>query len=104
MIKHSFETRTRKVFHGLHKKQGENDQILKRLIALLNPEYLKVDSEFFKDKICLDAGCGSNANATYSMLQQGASQVYCFDLDETIFETVPQYLQLFEGRYVLKNR
>ena len=103
MVENSFESRTREVFHGLHKKQGENDQILGRLIALLNPDYLQVDGDFFKNKICLDAGCGSNANATYSLLQQGASQVYCFDLDETIFETVPQYLHPFEGQYVLET-
>jgi len=51
----------------------------------------------------LDVGCGSNANATYSMLESGAGKVYAFDLDETIFETVPICLKDFEGKYVLST-
>ncbi len=99
----SFETRTRKIFHELHKQQGENAQIFQRLTALLTPTYLQVPEDFFHGKICLDAGCGSNANATYSMLQQGAARVYAFDLNDTIFETVPRHLQAFEGKYILST-
>ncbi|MDY0096172.1 MAG: class I SAM-dependent methyltransferase [Candidatus Vecturithrix sp.] len=99
----SFERRTREIFHALHKQQGENAQIFQRLTALLSPAYLQVPEDFFHGKICLDAGCGSNANATYSMLQQGAARVYAFDLDDTIFETVPRHLQAFEGKYVLST-
>lgn len=101
MTPNAFETQTRAIFHELHKRQGKNERIFTRLLSLLNPTYLHENEDFFRGKICLDAGCGSNANATYSMLQCGAEKVYAFDLTESIFETVPHYLQDFEGRYAL---
>ena len=90
----SFERKTRAIFHELHKKQVDSRKIFNRLKDLLNPSYLKESDDFFKGKICLDAGCGSNASATYSMLEHGAGKVYAFDLDETIFETSSK---LFKG-------
>lgn len=95
------EKKTRTLFHGIHKKQAGNDEVFSRLVSLLSPEYLQESPDFFKQKICLDAGCGSNANATHSMLLQGAEKVYAFDLDESIFETAPSKLQSFEGKYEL---
>lgn len=83
-----FERQTRSIFHELHTQQGDNDAIFQRLSTLLSPAYLREADDFFQGKICLDAGCGSNANATYSMLRQGAEKVYAFDLNDTIFETV----------------
>ena len=52
-------------------------------------------------KTCLDAGCGSNANATYSMLSAGAAKVNAFDLNKSIFETAFKMLKGFEKRYEL---
>ena len=95
------ESQTREIFHELHKAQGQDDAIFRRLTALLTPAYLNEPDDFFRGKICLDAGCGSNANATHSMLTHGAEKVYAFDLNETIFETAPQRLREFEGKYVL---
>jgi len=98
-----FEKETRKLFHKLHSAQAESEYIFHRLTSLLSTEYLEVDKDYFKGKICLDAGCGSNANATYAMLKMGAEKVYAFDLDESIFETVPGMLKEFSGRYDLKT-
>lgn len=97
------EKETRRLYHDIHKIQGDDPFIFNRLVDLLNIEYLKVDKNFFADKICLDAGCGSNANATYSMLKMGAKKVYAMDLDETIFESIPKYLKEFEGRYEINT-
>lgn len=98
-----FEKKTRAIFDELHKSQGEDPYIFNRLTSLLTTEYLKVDKDWFVGKVCLDAGCGSNANATYSMLRMGAGKVYCFDLDsgteKSVLESVPRYLTEFEGRY-----
>ena len=97
------ERQTRSIFDRIHQAQGEDPYIFHRLVSLLSTEYLKVESSWFVGKICLDAGCGSNANATYSMLRMDAKRVYAFDLDSgnnnTILETVPRYLTEFEGRY-----
>jgi len=99
--KESFEKRTRRLFHEIHVVQGDTPHILNRLRALLNPDYLKVPPDFFAGKVCLDAGCGSNANATSSMLQMGAKKVYALDLDKTIVKSAPQYLRKYRRRYKL---
>ena len=89
----------------MHQAQGEDPYIFKRLVSLLSTEYLEVEDDWFVGKTCLDAGCGSNANATYSMMSMGAEKVHAFDLDPghgpTILDTVPDRLQEFEGRYEL---
>ena len=102
MKNNPIEKKTRDIYHDIHTKQGDNKEIFNRLIQLLSPSYLKEKNDFFKGKVCLDAGCGSNANSTYSMLMHGAEKVYAFDLDETIFHKTSKYLQEFEGKYELK--
>jgi len=97
----SVEEKTREIYHEIHVKQGDDQKIFYRLVQLLNPTFLKEEEDFFKGKVCLDAGCGSNANATYSMLKHGAEKVYAFDLNDTIFEKAPEYLQEFVGKYEL---
>lgn len=95
------ERKTREIFHAIHKVQGNEKAIFDRLKDLMSPAYLRENEDFFQEKICLDAGCGSNANASYSMLAHGAAKVHSFDLDESIFETVPRLLKEFDGRYEL---
>lgn len=90
-----FEKETRQLFHKLHSAQAESSYIFQRLTSLLSTEYLNVPEDFFEGKICLDAGCGSNANATYAMLKMGAKKVYAFDLDKSIYETAPRMLEEF---------
>ena len=105
MNRQQFEQTTRTVFDEIHRAQGDDQAIFKRLTGLLDTEYLGVEDDWFTDKICLDAGCGSNANATYAMLRMGAEKVYAFDLDsgtgDTILQSVPSFLEGFEGKYHL---
>lgn len=95
------EKKTREIFHEIHKAQGDEKNIFDRLKDLLSPSYLKEEEDFFQGKVCLDAGCGSNANASFSMLAHGAAKVHAFDLDASILETVPRFLEEFDGRYKL---
>lgn len=99
--KEKVEKRTREIYHNIHIEQGDDRKIYDRLINLLSTDYLRVSKDFFHGKICLDAGCGSNANAAHSMLIMGAKKVYAFDLDDSIFQSVPKHLQDFKGRYDL---
>ena len=105
MERAELEKQTRNVFDGLHKSQGRDATIFALLSSMLTTEYLKVEDDWFVGKTCLDAGCGSNAHATYSMLRMGAEKVYAFDLDsgteDTILDSVPEFLQEFEDRYEL---
>ncbi len=93
--KKKIEQETRAMFDKLHIEQAKDPKIFQRLTALLDTEYLKVPKNFFEGKVCLDAGCGSNVNATYSMLAMGAKKVHALDLDESIFNTGPKILEEF---------
>lgn len=98
-----FERKTRKVFHKIHLQQSDNRRIFKRLSCLLNTDYLQLDKNYFNNKICLDAGCGSSGHAIYAMLKMGAKRVYGFDLNKTIFEKAPMNLSKFKGKYDLNT-
>ena len=63
MERNELEKTSRAVFDEIHNSQGEEPNILNRLASLLSTEYLKVDEDWFVGKICLDADCGSDANA-----------------------------------------
>lgn len=98
--KKKIEKKSRAVFDKIHVEQAKDQEIFKRLTALLDTEYLKVPKNFFEGRVCLDAGCGSNVNASYAMLSMGAEKVHAFDLDESIFKTAPKILGEFgkEGK------
>src|SRR5688500_4197104 len=95
--KEKIEQDTRRLYHGIHQEQLHDPFIFQRLLNLFSTEYLKVPDDFFHGRVCLDAGCGSNANAALQMLRLGAKHVSAFDLDDTIFETVPTALKEYAG-------
>lgn len=101
MERKEVEKKTRDIFHKIHVAQGENKLIYQRFLNLLSTDYLELENDFFQNKVCLDAGCGSIASGTLAMLKQGAKKVYAFDLDKSIFDTIPSYLAEFNGKYEL---
>lgn len=50
---------TRKIFHDIHIAQTEITSINKRLKSLISTSELKIDKDYFLNKICTDLGCGS---------------------------------------------
>jgi ubiquinone/menaquinone biosynthesis C-methylase UbiE len=92
---------TREIFHKIHVAQGENKLIYQRLLNNIGINYLELENDFFQKKVCLDAGCGSVGIGILAMLKQGAKKVYAFDLDKSIFDTIPSYLAEFNGKYEL---
>ncbi len=101
LISDDVEKKTREIFHDIQIKQGNDSKIYDRLDSLISNEYFDVDENFFKNKICLDAGCGSNGSGIKSLLELGCKKVYAFDLDETILESIPKFLKTFKGKYEL---
>ena len=93
---------TRKIFHKIQTEQGSTESIYDRLVSLYSHEYFRVDKQFFENKICLDAGCGNNVHGTKAILELGAKKVHALDLDETIFETAPEFLKGYEDKFELK--
>ncbi len=49
------EKQTRKIFHEIHNKQGDDQSIYERLTSMYSYEYFQVDKKFFNKKNCLDA-------------------------------------------------
>ncbi|OAI45217.1 hypothetical protein AYO42_03185 [Rhizomicrobium sp. SCGC AG-212-E05] len=97
----AFEKKTRQVFHEIQTAILDDESQKRRTLLTSSPEYMGVEPSFFEGKTCLEAGCGSIAPGTQSMLAAGASMVKAVDLDESIFEIAPKYLAQFDGRYEL---
>ena len=79
--KKKIEKKTINLFSKLHAKQAKEKKIYKRLYNLLSHKFFNVNKSFFTNKICLDAGCGMNANATYNFLRMGAKFVHACDIN-----------------------
>ena len=83
-------------------QQSESKKDMERLKDRLSPSFLGEDKNFFKEKLCLDVGCGSNFNGTLSMLKHGAKHVTALDLDESILELSSKLLSKYhKSRYDL---
>ena len=105
MDSEEIEKRTREVYHEIHCEQGNDESIYDRITSMISHEFFQVDESFFNDKICLDAGCGSNVNGTRALINLGAKKVHAFDLDvePSFIETAQKFLKKFEGKYELKS-
>lgn len=92
---------TRRVFDAHHREQAADDEIFQRLISLVSPSYFGFDDDYFSDKVVLDAGCGSNANATFAFLAHGAAHVCAADLGSEWMDCARQQLARFAPRFEL---
>jgi len=96
------ETKSRKVFGKIHDNQSNNHNLFKRISTLFDTKYFQVNKDFFKDKVCLDAGCGSSLTGMHNLLSLGAKKVYGLDLNDTIFNG-EKNIKKFKGKYELKT-
>jgi len=101
VMRERLEKKTRRIFHAIHESQRTSKLISNRLLGLYSAEYFRVPPDFFRDGVCLDAGCGSNAHAARKLLMMGAKKVYALDLDKTFVKTAGRSLENFKGRYQL---
>lgn len=102
-MKKKIESKTVKVFDILHKEQLRKKKIFFRLKNLLSTKFLRVDKNFFKKKVCLDAGCGANANATYNLLKLGAKFVHGIDINKSVLVTARKTIdKKFKGKSIFK--
>jgi 2-polyprenyl-3-methyl-5-hydroxy-6-metoxy-1,4-benzoquinol methylase len=95
------ETRTRRVFDAHHREQVENSDTYRRLVSLVSPEYFQLPPDWFKGKQVLDAGCGSNANASRAFLELGAAHVHSVDLGSDWMDVAGAALAEFGDRSTL---
>ena len=102
MSSKKIEIETQKLFSSIHPKQFQSDKIFKRLKILLNHKFFGVKKNFFKDKICLDAGCGLNLNATLNLLELGAKYVYSCDLNPKLKKLENKQFKKYKEQYETK--
>ncbi|MBT5938949.1 MAG: class I SAM-dependent methyltransferase [Rhodospirillaceae bacterium] len=96
-----FQKQTREVFHKIHLDQLNVPTQKARTLGLTTTRFLGVPDDFFRGKLCLEAGCGTFAPATQNMLAGGAAKVHAVDLTDTIFQKIPEILKGEEDRYEL---
>ena len=65
------------------------------MFNLLNTNNLKLEKNFFNNKVCLDIGCGSAASGPINLLNLGAKFVHCCDVDSSFIEPVSTTLNSY---------
>lgn len=102
--KRKIEKQTISVFDKIHISQLKNKKIYFRLTNLLSTNFLNVKKNFFKNKVCLDAACGANANATLNMLNLGCKFVHAFDINHKAINSAKKVLnKKYKRKYVIKK-
>lgn len=96
-----FRDRTRTVFDAHHREQAGDPTLFRRLTSLVSPQYFGLAPDHFAGKLVLDAGCGSNANASHAFLSLGAAEVHSVDVGERWMDCARQQLAAFGDRSVL---
>ncbi|APO70287.1 SAM-dependent methyltransferase protein (plasmid) [Rhizobium gallicum] len=94
----AFEIETRTVFDRYQRQQEEDEHIFSRLVSLIDEEYFGFDPGGFGGLNILDAGCGSNANASCAFLEKGAAKVTSLELGEEWMDCAARRLSKFGAR------
>ncbi|MEI9425927.1 class I SAM-dependent methyltransferase [Mesorhizobium sp. Cs1299R1N1] len=94
----SFEIRTRTVFDHYQRDQENDPHIFDRLVSLIEEEYFGLAAGSFRGLDVLDAGCGSNANASYAFLEKGAHSVVSLELGDDWMDCARKRLSRFGPR------
>lgn len=91
------ERKTRSVFDAHHREQADS-AVYDRLTTLVSAEYFQLEPGRFQGKAVLDAGCGTNANASRAFLRLGAAHVHSVDLGDSWMPVAAEKLAEFGGR------
>ena len=90
---------TRNIFHKIHLKQSKSKKSMNRIKNLLTCKNLKLNKNYFKDKICADYGCGSTGAGSLNLLKLGAKKVHLLDLDKHIVKSINENLKTYKGKF-----
>ncbi|WP_434725330.1 class I SAM-dependent methyltransferase [Mesorhizobium sp. RIZ17] len=97
-MENSFEAETRTVFDRYQRQQENDDHIFDRLVSLIEEEYFGLPTGSFRGLDVLDAGCGSNANASYAFIDKGARNVVSLELSNDWMDCARKRLSRFGPR------
>jgi ubiquinone/menaquinone biosynthesis C-methylase UbiE len=106
MAAKELEHQTRQVFDRIHRQHLETPQSVERFRSLISTQNLRVPSDFFHDKLCVDVGAGSSGCGTVNLLQLGARHVVALELDCSFAESLRPVLDAepeYAGRWSLRT-
>lgn len=96
---------TREVMHKIHLGQMNTPNARTRMEGLHTTNSLKLNKDYFKNKVCVDIGCGSAAVGTVNLLNLGAKFVHLCDVDDSFIDPATQILNSnpeFKSRWETK--
>ena len=62
-----YDKDNRTLFNKIHQSQNTDKSIRNKIINIMNTKDLKLNKNFFQDKVCADFGCGSNSFGALNM-------------------------------------
>lgn len=93
-----FERITRETFDKQQRLQDGDDRVFSRLANLVTEEYFGLSVGAFHGLDILDAGCGTNANASHAFLARGARNVVSLELGHSWMDCAKRRLAKFGAR------
>jgi len=92
---------TRKIYLKQHKRISKNKNAFNRIYGIYSDQSYGLGEKWFKNKICLDAGCGNFGALTVRLSKLGCKKIYACDLGKKWID--PMKRSLIERGIKLKN-
>jgi ubiquinone/menaquinone biosynthesis C-methylase UbiE len=93
------DKKTRNIFNIIHIQQIKDGKGFDKIKASLNEKYLKLDKNYFQNKICADLGCGSTGSGGLNLLNLGAKYCYLMDLKKHIVNPIKKNLVTHKNKF-----
>ena len=92
----NLKTLTAKIYEKQHLMYRDKDLYERFLTMSLKPEFFGIPKKDFKNKVLLDAGCGSTGYITEAMQKLGCKEVTHLDLGDT-------WIQELQTKFKMRN-
>lgn len=93
------DKKTRDLFNKIHLQQIKDRKGFDKIAKSLSEKILKLDKNYFQNKICADLGCGSTGSGGLNLLNLGARYCYLMDLKKHIISPVKKNLITHKGKF-----
>ena len=93
------DIKTRKIFNQIHINQIKDKKGFDKIKKSLDEKILKLDKDYFKNKICADLGCGSTGSGGLNLLNLGAKYCHLMDLKKHITKPLEKNLSKFKNKF-----
>ena len=93
------DSNTRNLFNQIHLSQIKNKIGFDKIKLSLNEKILRLNQNYFQNKICADLGCGSTGSGGLNLLNLGAKYCYFMDLKKHITKPIKKNLSQFKNKF-----